>query len=196
MIANNLTFLKDGATLEIDKLPDGLLILINSRINEDSKLLKEYKQNESLGKIADLTILFATDTEISTTSNNIILDKQGSIHSICPPLANMKDFCESIMYFKKTGSDLKHLYTKIKPEKTENWIASISQFYENYNNPNSTDGLWKFGQIVPSSGEYLCSDCGYIMTLEEGSIFPSCEVCLSGEPGGASETDQEFWKKL
>ncbi len=59
--------------------------------------------------------------------------------------------------------------------------------------------LYKKGDIVIRSGEYLCVPCGYIQYFEAGTFFTECLACLAGTefgPEGYRVNEQEFWQWL
>ncbi len=88
------------------------------------------------------------------------------------------------------------LETRNNIDKKENWAEIMQIFLANYSDTELDDGYYKWGQVVPEDGEFLCKDCGYILDLKEGDIFPICEVCLSGEPEGPSTPSQGYWEKI
>jgi hypothetical protein len=77
-----------------------------------------------------------------------------------------------------------------------NWIEVFGTFADNYKNSEMIDGSYAWGQIVPTSGEYLCKDCGYIAEFEAGDVFPVCEVCQAGEPDGPCLPNEGYWEPL
>lgn len=81
-------------------------------------------------------------------------------------------------------------------DEKSDWIKVIRELSQNLQNTDSEDGLWRWGQIVSETGGYLCVDCGFIIQLEAGSIFPVCEVCLSGLPNGPATTSVGYWEKV
>jgi hypothetical protein len=81
-------------------------------------------------------------------------------------------------------------------DKKVNWAEVMATFIDNYNDLELDNGFYKWGQLVPEDAEYLCKDCGYILDLKEGDIFPICEVCLSGEPDGPSTDKEGYWEKI
>jgi hypothetical protein len=59
--------------------------------------------------------------------------------------------------------------------------------------------LFKIGDVVPESGEYICVPCGFVQRFEAGKQFTTCEACYAGTdigPDGYTEPDAEFWEKL
>ncbi len=62
-----------------------------------------------------------------------------------------------------------------------------------------SDTLYKIGDIIPTSGMYLCVPCGYVQPFTAGERFLTCEACLAGTPEGPmdyQESDAEFWQFL
>ena len=58
---------------------------------------------------------------------------------------------------------------------------------------------YKIGDLVPTSGAYLCVPCGYVQEFEEGTRFITCEACFAGTPDGPEESqdpNDEFWEFL
>ena len=59
--------------------------------------------------------------------------------------------------------------------------------------------LYRKGDVVAVSGQYVCVPCGYIQTFAAGSRFTECVACLAGTalgPEGYREDEQEFWQFL
>jgi hypothetical protein len=77
-----------------------------------------------------------------------------------------------------------------------NWMEVMSQFVDNYNNPDPIDGYYGYGQRAPKTADYLCKDCGYIVEFQAGDVFPVCEVCQAGEPDGPSRPEEGYWEEL
>jgi len=78
----------------------------------------------------------------------------------------------------------------------------VKQFVINYAEGKPADDIYKWGNRIEEEGDYLCMDCGYILTVGEtsdlriGHVFPSCEVCQSGEPDSTTPPEVAFWQKL
>jgi hypothetical protein len=107
-------------------------------------------------------------------------------------LSNVNFTKDNLVFVSKNGDSLVYLIHKENPEKDTDWLDVSLAFFENYEKSEPDNNLWKWGQIVPEDGDYLCVDCGYIETLSKGQIFPICEVCLSGEPAGISGPREGF----
>lgn len=63
----------------------------------------------------------------------------------------------------------------------------------------ATKELYKIGDCVPRSGNYVCVPCGYLQYFEAGATFSTCEACFAGTelgPEGYREAEAEFWKLL
>lgn len=59
--------------------------------------------------------------------------------------------------------------------------------------------VFKKGDVVPVSGQYVCIPCGYIQYFEAGTGFTECLACLAGTPFGPEgfrENEREFWQFL
>lgn len=65
--------------------------------------------------------------------------------------------------------------------------------------PTAVTQLYRKGDAVPVSGEYLCVPCGYVQYFAAGALFSECRACLAGTelgPEGYRENEQEFWQLL
>lgn len=63
--------------------------------------------------------------------------------------------------------------------------------------PTVVTQLFRKGDVVPVSGQYLCVPCGYVQRFEAGALFTECLACLAGTdlgPEGYREGEQEFWQ--
>lgn len=101
----------------------------------------------------------------------------------------------NLVFAKKLESgELVYLTHRPKPEKEYNWIEVSQDFANNYLNFESENGFWRWGQIVPENGSYLCRDCGFIGDFIAGEIFPICDVCLDGDPGGPIPLSEGYWE--
>jgi hypothetical protein len=196
----NMTRLKTRETLDLANMPDGIIAIFTGSM--DSKLattvLNQIEDNYDKFETLKLSVFFATRDEIETDSEAVIYDPKGELASQCKVLCKKNDQCEALLYFRKNGDTIEHLYTRERPETKYNWVSEICGFAQNAmdTNPDSK-GLWKFGQRVTKAGEYLCIDCGYIETFKEGDIYPVCEVCLSGDPEGPTDgPEQGYWEYL
>jgi hypothetical protein len=107
---------------------------------------------------------------------------------------NLKE--NSFAVFETTGDKTKFVDYKNNISTKFNWIEVFGQFADNYASDELDDGFYKWGQIVPETGDYLCKDCGYIAEFQQGDIFPICEVCQAGEPDGPSTPDQGYWERV
>ena len=106
----------------------------------------------------------------------------------------------SIVWLLKEGSETKVLTYRSKIESEYDWLQVCIDFVNNYNNSSPDEGgYYKWGQIVPETTEYLCIDCGFIETFTAGTVFPVCEVCLSGDPAtdaSYSGPEKGYWEKV
>ena len=152
------------------------IVLIGDKLSDTQMPFYE-KEKHSL-KSDNLRILFSSD-----------LSQNSDIQELCQ---GAKDgsfylFDDSLIQLEKRSS----IDTKI------DWINVFKQFVSNYlDSDPDVDGMYCWGQRAPETAEYLCKDCGYILELQKGEIFPVCEVCLSGEPDGPSGIDQGYWEKV
>lgn len=60
-----------------------------------------------------------------------------------------------------------------------------------------TKEVFDKGEIVPNSGEYVCSPCGYHHAFHKGEQFTECISCMAGTPDGHEEFAEglELWEK-
>lgn len=77
------------------------------------------------------------------------------------------------------------------------------QFLKNYTENTTGAKGYKWGNIIPEEGDYMCTDCGYILTvahdgteLQPGDPFPIFEVCQAGTPDCPTGPDTIFWEKI
>lgn len=59
--------------------------------------------------------------------------------------------------------------------------------------------LYKIGDEVPQSGQYLCVPCGYVQYFNEGDLFTTCDACLAGTPDGPEgykQDEADFWQLI
>lgn len=106
----------------------------------------------------------------------------------------------SILWLFKKENEIKVLTYRAKIEPEYDWLQVCIDFVNNYNNSEpDKGGYYKWGQIVPETCEYLCIDCGFIETFEALTVFPVCEVCLSGDPAtdeSYSGPQKGYWEKI
>ena len=152
------------------------MVLIGDKLADTQKPF--YATQKTSLEADNLKILFSSD-----------LDSNPDITELC---AGAKDgsfylFDDSLILLeKRNGVDPK-----------VNWVDVFKQFVSNYlDSDPDIDGMYCWGQKAPETAEYLCKDCGYILELHKGEIFPVCEVCLSGEPDGPTGIDAGYWEKL
>jgi hypothetical protein len=152
------------------------MVLIGSKLADTQKSFFE-KEKHSL-EVDGLRILFDADlAQDADLAELCVGAKDGSFYLFDESLQPLE---------KRNGID-----TKV------NWVEVFKQFVSNYlDSDPDIDGMYCWGQKAPDDGEYLCKDCGYILELRKGEIFPVCEVCLSGEPDGPSGPDAGYWEKL
>ena len=59
--------------------------------------------------------------------------------------------------------------------------------------------LFKIGDAVPQSGNYVCVPCGYVQYFAVGEAFTTCQACFAGTelgPEGFQDPETEFWQLL
>lgn len=137
------------------------------------------ERNVLTGKWGDFSKMFKTDLSSLVTTDELINN-------------------DSIIFAVKndTDSTLVVKTFRLNPEIEHDWFKVIEDFLINYSQETpDKNGFYKWGQIVRVTGEYLCVDCGYIFELNEGDVFPICEVCLSGDiTSPDSKTDKGYWE--
>ncbi|NJL96654.1 hypothetical protein HC766_06095 [Candidatus Gracilibacteria bacterium] len=197
-MSNNLIQLSTGNEFVLESINDGLVVIFSGDLNSDllEQQIKEYQKNKNLLADLNCSLFFVTNKTEKTEIDNIILDNDFVCYALSPQLRDMNEICESIIFLKKTGAKIEHVYTRLRPKAKYDWMSEVIEFCKNYSNKKSFDNKWKFGQVVLVSGEYLCTNCGYIMDMNQNQLFPVCEVCLSGAPRGACSVREAFWKKL
>lgn len=195
----SLKYTSSGSEFKIQNIPDGLVAVFST--STDSNFIKD--QNNKLQPLSTklkeqgIEVFFVTAQELQTDIPNFILDENSEILNLVKSLNDKQKSGENLVLFKKEGGTLTYLVHKEKPEHQYNWITVIDDFSINYVNPNPDDkNLYKWGQVVPEDGDYLCVDCGFIESFSAGDIFPVCEVCLSGEPAGPTSSDGAYWEKV
>jgi hypothetical protein len=192
----SVVFINSKANFELSNYKDGIIILFSSKVNSpfantQLPILSEKKSEiESHGG----QVFFITDAEETTDNEFFLVDTEREIINLSQRAKNQKNLGDNLIVYRKTGDKLEHLETKENPEKDSDWITAAVDFLKNYNDTELEDGYWKWGQVVPETGEYLCKDCGYIEEFAKGSIFPICEVCLAGEPSGPSTSAEGYWE--
>jgi hypothetical protein len=195
-----VTRLKTREKVNLNELPDGILAVFTGSL--DSKLattvLNQIEENYNEYQKHNLSVFFATQDDLETNSSSLLYDPNREIANMCSVLCKKNDQCEALLYFKKEGNSVTHLYTREQPQHTYNWVEQVIGFAQNYQNTEpDANNLWRFGQKVTKAGEYLCVDCGYIESFKEGDIYPVCEVCLSGDPEGPTDgPHQGYWEYL
>jgi rubrerythrin len=193
----SLKFLANQEILEVSKINQNLLFVFTCKA--DSKFLEAQSkhletQRANLENV-DAKVLFLTTEESSTNNPDLVLDIDGELIGLSENL-NVKNPGENLIVLRKNGNTFEHLETKTGPESSSDWVIGLVDFANNYKDSEPDGDYYKWGQIVPESGEYLCKDCGYILELEAGKIFPICEVCLAGESSGPSGPKEGYWERV
>jgi hypothetical protein len=192
----SLSYLSNQAPFCLADIKQSLLAVFTIPAGSDfankTQALLDAKKTELEGK--NIKVLFVTNSG-NTDSPDFVLDTDMEIINQATGVTNKK--AENLVLFKLENGAAKYLIHKESPEHEYDWITVVSDFADNYFNPNPNDqNLYKWGQVVPEAGDYLCIDCGYIASFEAGDIFPVCEVCLSGEPAGPTSSDGAYWEKV
>jgi rubrerythrin len=194
----SITLLSDNSNFGPNSIKTDLVAFFTC--NPDSDFAKTQQQN--LQQISDLeqyniSVFFVLNQNSDQVLKNFIVDENNEIAKLSPKLASKKNPGQNLILCKIENDQFVYLDTKENPENKHNWIQAMLEVSKNYTQTDpDSNGYYKWGQMVPENGEYLCIDCGYIEEFVAGSVFPICEVCLAGEPGGPSETNQGFWEKI
>ena len=195
----SLLVLSNNSPFDLSQVSQELVAVFTVEPGTDftNKLTAELDGRKAELEAKNIIVLFATSNSGTTDRADFLLDSEKSLTQKVDSLKGKSNPGENLIIFKKDGEDLKYLVHKENPEHEYEWITVVSDFADNYFNPNPNDQkLYKWGQIVPEDGDYLCVDCGYIASFEAGDIFPVCEVCLSGEPAGPTSSDGAYWEKV
>ncbi len=196
----SLKSLSNNEAIDWQSFPQELIAFIVAKPESDlakREIANFQALSEELNQ-AKIQIFFVTNQgEASASEVDYWLDEAREYINLAEPISKQKTLSENVIIYKKTGEQLQYLVHKELPEAEYNWVEVIKQFGLNYQNtePDSRN-LWRWGQIVQETGEYLCVDCGYILELEAGAVFPVCEVCLSGEPSGPATPETGYWEKI
>jgi hypothetical protein len=191
-------YLSNKQNFNINALDDEIIFVFICDTNSSLAQTQSSYVNEYKGKLESLNaiVLFVTKNESETNIENFIFDPSSEIISLSDKI-NPKKPGENLMILRNGVDGMEHLETKESPENEYNWIEAINTYTENYQVAvPDEEGYYKWGQKVMESGEYLCKDCGYILELEAGQVYPICEVCLSGEPSGPSTQSEGYWEKV
>jgi rubrerythrin len=198
---NDVVFLKDGEPFELSEVQDGVLAIFTGNYTTSknstrfiSQIEEYYKELNSAG----VSVYYSTKEEIECDSKSVLFDPMGEFTSLCSKVCRRNNDCEALLFFKKEGDSFEHLYTRENPESQYDWMEHVLGFANNFaNSEPDSQGLWRHGQKVPEKSDWMCVDCGYIMTLSEDDIFPTCEVCFSGDPVGPTDgPEQGYWEKI
>jgi rubrerythrin len=194
----SVQFLANKTNLDLNSISEKLIFVFTTATG--SKLavsqqtyLDDLKQELTTNSAK---VFFVTKEAGETTSEDFLLDEAGEIINLSTVVKPDKVGENLIVYLLNSGK-LKYLETKEQPEASSNWVEAVLDFAKNYqvSKPDS-ENYFKWGQIVGEDGEYLCKDCGYILELKQGDVFPICEVCLSGEPTGPATSKEGYWEKI
>lgn len=170
---------------DISEIKDGITSILV--LTKDSDLHQEVTKKMQKNDVDDSLYL----VDIEDQESKLI----SSLQSIEQIKKDLKTDC--LIFLNKKAGSLEYISHRPKPESKYDWLDVAKAFKEHYGMSEADDsGYWRWGQIVPEDGEYLCLDCGYIEDLSAGEIFPVCEVCLAGDPEGPLSVRDGFWEKI
>jgi hypothetical protein len=158
-----------------------LAIKLGNQISDYKSKLEQNSASVMLVNQGESTLGFSTDGD-------------GFLKELVPGLS--KDYGENLIIFKIENGKLVFKELKKAPNPNTNWAEALYQYTLNYTQSEPENNYYKWGQIVPENGEYYCKDCGFVLNLEKGQLFPICESCLSGEPDGISGPTEGYWEKI
>ena len=191
----SLSLLSDQSNFSFANVSQELVAVFTLTPGSDFGLKVQEGLNSKISELESKNIkVILVSSESGEGDTNWVLDLDGEIISQAENIKNKNG--ENLVLFKKDGESLKYLVHKDAPEHEYDWIKVVSDFADNFFNPEPENGAYKWGQVVPEDGDYLCIDCGYIGTFSAGEVFPVCEVCLSGEPAGPTSADGAYWEKI
>lgn len=130
----------------------------------------------------------------NTEGEGFVLDEEGFLKGYVNSLG--REYGENLVVLQLNGGELKFVELKQAPNPNTNWMEALEQYAENYGDGEPDGAYYKWGQVVAETGEYYCKDCGFVLNLEAGQLFPICESCLSGEPDGISGPETGYWEKI
>lgn len=192
----SLKYLASNTEFNLSDIKENLVFVF---VVSDEKFLNSQTQpyQKIKAEISSLNakVLFVTsNSELGGQNSELILDQSGTLIGMSPGIKLQRPG-NNLMILENQGQKLVHIETKKDPESSSNWVEAVKAYAENYRitEPDS-DNYYKWGQKVPQDGEYLCKDCGFILELKAGQIFPICEVCLSGEPTGPAGPREGYWE--
>jgi hypothetical protein len=188
-------FSSNKQNFDISNLKDGLVVFLTAAPDSDFATTQmEYLKNTDLSNLP-ISIYFLTDSE--TENPDFVIDENREIANLSEKIKDQKKLQENILVLTKKDGELKYGDTKESPDNQFNWIEALVSVAKNFGESEAdSEGFYKWGQLVPETGEYLCKDCGFVLELEAGVIFPICEVCISGEPDGPSGPSEGYWEKI
>ena len=182
--------------LDLDTMSDGIVALFlgnSSAIESQKANLSSYEsQNKSQNSSPDVQYLFGEISDIQNISNQLY-----EVLSLVPKLIEKKNYKHNLIFIKKDGGKFRFLMQRQNPENKFNWIEFSEQFNQNHQlSEPEKNQYWRVGQTVLADGEFFCRDCGYIENFKKGQVFCPCEVCMSGDPDGATDIKEGVWEML
>lgn len=185
--------------LERIKIKEGsLLAVFYSNKNDWTRQLSFYIQNKKLEQ--RIMIIFISNQDIANSElyGDCLFKDQNFDLLKAINKENLKQQ-DSLIFLQINNQNLTYLTHRENLENEINWIEVINQFAINFALEEAENGCYRWGQKVPKTADYLCKDCGYVETFKEGSVFPICEVCLSGDPTcpeGYAGPAEGFWEMI
>jgi len=156
-----------------------------------------YISNDSSYSQSQIQGLKSKETELAQKSANLFILDQSQLSN----LGNIPSFKAGQQGLAVTNKSGQILWSKFELD-----FKDLGQFMLDFTIDFGQDTTGKdifcFGNVIPEEGDYLCNDCGYVLSVtkngefQPGMVFPTCEVCQSGEPDGPSGAHQDFWQKL
>lgn len=192
----NVVCSKGGKNLDIAKLPDGLFVVFTCDSDSDfiKKQLPLFSSKSRYFEENDCSVFFVVGDK-DPKKEGVLFDQNGEIVDLVEDLKNKDDVGENLLIFSKKGEEIEFSELKETPENEYDWTENVEYLVKNFHNNEPDDSnLWRWGQLVPQDGDYLCVDCGYIEEMKKGQTFPICVVCLSGEVDGPSGPGEGYWE--
>lgn len=168
-----------------------------SSLNIDQNLAIFYISNDSNYSQTQIQNLTQKEAELAQKSANLfVLD-----HQKLASLGQIRDLKPKQQGLVVTNNSGKVLWSRFEIDFKDLGQVMLD-FMLDYSQDITQKDTFCFGNIIPEEGDYLCNDCGYVLSVtkdgeyQPGMVFPTCDVCQSGEPDGPSGAHQDFWQKL